>query len=93
MPKSFQFIKGRTKQILVTMVLSLYSLFSIEFSKKRCIVVAYLEINGILCDSQCGFREKHSTEHALIGIVNKIQSHSHKGMISCGVFIDLKKSF
>jgi len=37
-PKSFQFIKGRTKQFLLTIILSLYYLFSIEFSKKWCIV-------------------------------------------------------
>ena len=55
--------------------------------------MAYLEINGILCDSQYGFREKHSTEHALIDIVNQVQSHFDKGMLSCGVFIDLKKAF
>ena len=47
-------------------------------------------------DSQYGFREKHSTEHALIiDIVNQAQSHFDKGMLSCGtgVFIDLKKPF
>ena len=53
--------------------------------------MAYLEINGILCDSQCGFRKKHPTEHALIDILNRVQSHFDKGMLSCGVFIDLKK--
>ena len=56
-------------------------------------LMAYLEINGILCDSQYGFREKHSTEHALIDIVNQVQSHFDEGMLSCGVFIDLKKAF
>ena len=42
-----------------------------------------LEING----------EKHSTEHALTDIVNQVQSHFDEGMLSCGVFIDLKKAF
>ena len=56
-------------------------------------LMAYLEINGILCDSQYGFREKHSTQHALIDRVNQVQSHFDKGMLSCGVFIDLKKAF
>ena len=39
--------------------------------------------------------KKHSTEHALIDIVNQVldQSHFDKGMLSCGVFIDLKKAF
>ena len=40
-----------------------------------------------------GFREKHSTKHALIDIVNQVQSHFDEGMLSCGVFIDLKKAF
>ena len=38
-----------------------------------------------------GFREKHSTQHALIDIVNRIQNNMDKGMFSTGVFIDLKK--
>ena len=74
--------------------ISLLSVFNRIFEKtmyRR--KMAYLEINGILCDSQYGFREKHSTEHALIDIVNQIQSHFDKGMLSCGVFIDLKKAF
>ena len=54
-------------------------------------LMAYLEINDIVCSSQYGFRKKHSTEHALIDIVNQIQSHFDKGMLSCGVFIALKK--
>ena len=51
-------------------------------------LMAYLEINDIVCSSQYGFRKKHSTEHALIDIVNQIQSHFDKGKLSCGVFID-----
>ena len=54
-------------------------------------LMAFLEINGFLCDSQYGFREKHSTEHTLIDIVNQVQPHFDKGILSCGVFIDLKK--
>ena len=74
--------------------ISLLSVFNRIFEKtmyRR--LMAYLEINGILCDSQYGFREKHSTEHALIDILNQIQSHFEKGMLSRGVFIDLKKAF
>ena len=55
--------------------------------------MAFLEINGILCHSQYDFREKHSTKHALIDIVNQVQSDFDKGMLSCGVFIDFKKAF
>ena len=76
-------------QILVTIVLSFYSLFSIEFWKKKWCIMAFLGTNSVLCDSQYDhdFREKHSTEHALIDIVNQVQSHFDQGMLSCGVFI------
>ena len=74
--------------------ISLLSIFNRIFEKTMYHrLMAYLEVNGILCDSQYGFREKHSTEYALIDIVNQIQSHFHEGMLSCGVCIDLKKAF
>ena len=44
-------------------------------------------------DYQYGFRERCSTEHAILDIVNRIQRHMDKGMLSCGVFIDLQKAF
>ena len=47
----------------------------------------------ILYRSQYGFREEHSTQHAIIDIVNTIQSNMDKSLFSCGVFIDLKKAF
>ena len=34
-----------------------------------------------------------SIEHAILDIVNAIQSNMDKGAFSCGVFIDLKKAF
>ena len=42
---------------------------------------------------QFGFRGKHSTKHALIGITETIQSTSDNGKYGCGVFIDLRKAF
>jgi len=54
---------------------------------------SYLEINNILSDSQYGFREKHSTEHAILDIINRIQSNMNKKLYTCGVFIDLSKAF
>ena len=44
-------------------------------------------------ESQCGFRKQRSTEHAILDIVNQIQSNMDKGMFSCCVFIDLQKAF
>ena len=54
---------------------------------------SFFEINGLFYESKYGFREKHSTQHALIDIVNRIQNNMDKGMFSTGVFIDLKKAF
>ena len=54
---------------------------------------SFFEINGLFYEPQYGFREKHSTQHALIDIVNRIPNNMDKGWFSCGVFIDLKKAF
>ena len=53
----------------------------------------FIDKTNILCPSQYGFRHGHSTEHAILDIVNAIQSNMDKGSFSCGVFIDLKKAF
>ena len=47
----------------------------------------------MLYHSQYSFRERRSTEHALIDIVNQIQTKFDKGIYTCGIFIDLKKAF
>ena len=48
----------------------------------------------ILVPSQYGFREKHSTQHATLDVINTIQNHmDNKLYTSCGIFIDLKKAF
>ena len=53
----------------------------------------YFEINNIFYDMQFGFREKHSTEHALLSITEKIKSKIDNQDLTCGVFIDLEKAF
>ena len=54
---------------------------------------SFFEINGLFLESQYGFREKPSTQHALIDIVKRIQNNMDKGMFSTVVFIDLQKAF
>lgn len=74
--------------------ISLLSIFNRIFEKlvyKR--LKSFLEVNDVFYESQYGFREKHSTQHAILDIVNKIQDNMDKGMYSCGIFIDLKKAF
>ena len=48
---------------------------------------------NILYDQQYGSRSKHSTQHAILDIVNTILENMDNGKVSCGVFIDLKKAF
>ena len=42
---------------------------------------------------QFGFRSHHSTEHAILSIVDKIHEGIKKGMFSCGIFLDFSKAF
>ena len=42
---------------------------------------------------QFAFRRKHSTEHALLRIVEEIRKNLDNGIFTCGVFIDLEKAF
>ena len=49
----------------------------------------YLESHNILYPLQFGFRQKCSTNHALIHIHNSTENNE----FGCGIFIDLKKAF
>ena len=53
----------------------------------------FLEKQNILHKSQYGFREKYSTQHAILDIVNQIQCNMSRKMYTCGVFIDFQKAF
>ena len=54
---------------------------------------SFIEQKDLLSSSQYGFRKAHSTQHAILDIVNAIQTNMDKHSFSCGVFIDLKKAF
>ena len=54
---------------------------------------SFLEKNSLLFERQYGFRNKLSTNHALIDITSKIQTACDKGIFACGVYVDLKKAF
>ena len=54
---------------------------------------SYCEKNGIFFSSQYGFRDNFSTQHAVLDILNKIQSKIDAKLFSCGICIDLKKAF
>ena len=53
----------------------------------------FLSANNILYDKQFGFRNQHSTNHALIKITEKIKQGCDSGKFVCGVFLDFQKGF
>ena len=53
----------------------------------------FLENSNVLYDKQFGFRNKHSTMHALIEITEKIREALDKKHFTCGIIIDLQKAF
>ena len=52
----------------------------------------FLDKNDILFKSQYGFREKHTTQHAVIDIANILQNNMDLKLFTCGIFLDLKKA-
>ena len=74
--------------------ISILSFFSKVFER---IVYHYLFdficTNNILYDYQFGFRPKHSTQHAIITLIDKITKSLDNGDIVISLFIDLKKAF
>ena len=53
----------------------------------------FLEQNNIFYNYQFGFRNNHSTNHALIEITEQIQNACDKNLFTCGVYFDLQKAF
>ena len=88
--------------------ISLLSNYNRNFEKimfKR--MKEFIDKNDLLYSSQYGFRKEQSTQHALLDIVNTIQTNMNQGrsipredegfilscLYLCGIFIDLKKAF
>ena len=54
---------------------------------------SYLNDNNLFFQKQFGFREGHSTNHALIELINSINDSFNQNKYTLGVFIDLSKAF
>ena len=52
----------------------------------------FIENSGQLYEKRFGFRNKHSTNHALLNIVEGIRDKLDNKTFVCGVFIDLEKA-
>ena len=74
--------------------ISLLSVFSKIYEK--CI---YQRLYSFLCQynliykKQFGFRAKHSTNHALISLLETVKMFLDNDELVCGIFIDLQKAF
>ena len=56
-------------------------------------VFSFLDKENVIYDKQFGFRPKHSTNHAIISITEKIREALDHDKFACGVFVDLQKAF
>ena len=56
-------------------------------------VYNYLNDNNLLFHKQFGFRKSHSTDHALIELINSTYDSFNQNKYTLGVFIDLSKAF
>ena len=52
-----------------------------------------MDRNDTICSNQFGFRKNHSTQQAIITLINKITSDVDSGDIAVNIFIGLKKAF
>ena len=53
----------------------------------------FVDNHNILSDSQFGFREKHSTSHAILQLLDKISNSIDDSSHTLGLFLDLCKAF
>ena len=56
-------------------------------------LIHFIDKNKIMYKYQFGFRKLHSTNHAIISIVEKVNNALDFRKILIGVFLDLKKAF
>ena len=56
-------------------------------------IIEFLDLHNLLYDKQFGFRQCHSTSHAVITSVEKITHALDRGKMVGDVFIDFKKAY
>ena len=55
-------------------------------------LIDFIDDNNILSKHQFGFRKNHSTNHAVVALVDKISTALDMGKVAIGCFINLKKA-
>ena len=56
-------------------------------------LMTHFNDNNILCDNQFGFRNGHSTYMPILLLQDQVTKGFEQNLISCGIFLDLKKAF
>ena len=56
-------------------------------------LINYIDKFNILYSKQFGFCKSHSTEHAILSTVDKIEQAMEDAKFSCSIFLDLSKAF
>ena len=56
-------------------------------------LISFIYKEDILYKFQFGFRKSHSTNHAIISLVEKVNQALDSGKDLVGLFLDLKKTF
>ena len=52
----------------------------------------FFEDNNLVYNLHFGFRQKHSTTHALIRLTEEISEQLDNGKFGCGIFVDFQKA-
>ena len=88
------FKNGDKQDISNYIPISILSFFSKVFEKTMYNhLINFIDANKILYKYQFGFRKSHSTNHAIISLVEKVNNVMDFGNISICVFLDLRKAF
>ena len=88
------FKSGDSSKITNYRPISVLSFFSKVFERVMYNhITDFIDSLNVLYKYQFGFRHTHSTQQAIITLVNKITSSLDTGDLVIGTFIDLKKAF
>ena len=53
----------------------------------------HLQEEDILYKKQFGFQQKHSTEHAILQLIDQVNNSFERNQFTLGIFIDLSRAF
>ena len=93
--KVFPIFKACDEQLITNFrPISVLNLFSKIFEKVVAnYIVNFLESNNILYEHQYGFRKGHSTNHAVLTLVERVAKALDTGKIVVGIYLDIRKVF